>query len=246
MMNITAKLLIAAGVVFPTFAAAGNLVNQAQDNPFSTARTSLVRGDIKTQDAQFRVIGTPEKKLPAKDGFGRDLSLTEALGQLVPRDYALRVYGVADNQKFNWRGGGDWVSTLRDMTTDMPGMVVEVNHAERIVQIMANTLVTANAKSNGDGSGGSKNWEIRTSDTTISRALRRWGEESGYQVIWESPKDFPVMASAAFSGSFHDALKAVIESLSKTDSPMQATYYVNGVVHITRYNGQSADLEVRQ
>lgn len=246
MMNITAKLIIAAGIVFPAFAAAGNLVNQAQDNPFSTARTSLVRGDIKTQDAQFRVIGTPEKKFPAKDGFGRDLSLTEALGQLVPRDYALRAYGVSDSQRFSWRGGADWVSILRDMMSDMPGMAIEVNHIERVVQISANTLLTASASRGDSQEVAGKTWEIRTSDVTISRSLRRWGEESGYQVIWESPKDFPVMASAAFSGSFQDALKAVIESLSKTDSPMQATYYVNGVVHITRYNGQSVDLEVRQ
>jgi hypothetical protein len=88
-------------------------------------------------------------------------------------------------------------------------------------------------------------WEIRLSDATISRALRRWGEQAGYQVVWSSPKDFPIAASAVFTGDFHDALRSVVESLAQSDSPVMAVYYLNNVVQIVRYSGQATELKGR-
>ncbi len=89
----------------------------------------------------------------------------------------------------------------------------------------------------------SATWEITHADITISRALRRWGERAGYQVIWASPKDFPIMATASFAGDFQDAILGVVESLAQSESPVMAVYYLNNVVQIVRYTGQAADLK---
>lgn len=86
-------------------------------------------------------------------------------------------------------------------------------------------------------------WEISRADVTISRALRRWGERAGYQVVWSSPKDFPILASATFTGDFQDAIRGVIESLAQSESPVMAVYYLNNVVQIVRYTGQAAELK---
>ena len=86
-------------------------------------------------------------------------------------------------------------------------------------------------------------WEIRLSDVTISRALKRWGEQAGYQVVWSAPKDFPVAATASFTTDFQTAVRGVVESLAQTDSPVMAVYYMNNVLQIVRYTGQSADLK---
>jgi type IV secretion system protein VirB9 len=86
-------------------------------------------------------------------------------------------------------------------------------------------------------------WEVRIDDIAISRTLKRWGLQAGYQVVWSSPKDFPVAATASITGDFHEALKSVIESLAQTDSPVMAVYYVNNVVQIVRFTGQAADLK---
>ncbi len=230
-----------AGTIFSGYAVAGGLVNETGSNPFAGDKQSggLVQGAAKPQTSQFSVIGASERAQPIKDGFGRDLTLVEAIGQIVPRDYSIRNFGGGDTQKYSWRGGSDWVSILREMARDEPGLQIEVDHEQRIVTARGSTIQTPTATMN------SRVWDIRTADGTVSRALRRWGEEGGYQVIWESPKDFPVMATATFSGKFEDALKAVIESLANTDSPVMATYYINNVVHIVRYNGQTADLGVK-
>lgn len=233
-------LTVFAGAAISGQAFAG-LLNEADGNPIIGAKPAggLVQASAKPQTAHFNVIGVPGKELPVKEGFGHDLTLVEALGQLMPRDYSIRTFGTSDARKYSWRGGKDWVSILKEMTIDEPGLQIEVDHAEKLVVIRGNTIMTETA------TGGSKLWEIRTSDVMISRALRRWGEEGGYQVIWESPKDFPIMATASFSGKFEDALRAVVESLANTDSPVMATYYINNVVHIVRYTGQTADLGVK-
>lgn len=89
----------------------------------------------------------------------------------------------------------------------------------------------------------SATWDVRVSDVAISRTLKRWGEQAGYQVVWSSPKDFPVAATASITGDFHEALKTIIESLAQTDSPVMAVYYLNNVVQIVRYTGQAAELK---
>jgi hypothetical protein len=87
------------------------------------------------------------------------------------------------------------------------------------------------------------NWEISRADITISRALRRWGQRAGYQVVWSSPKDFPILATATFTGDFQDAIRGVVESLAQSESPVMAVYYLNNVVQIVRYSGQAAELK---
>lgn len=229
-----------AGTLFSGYATSGELINETGSNPFASVRQSsgLVQGSAKPLTSQFSVIGTPDIALPIKEGFGRNMTLIEALGQIVPLDYSIRNFGSVGAQKYSWRGGSDWVSILREMVHDKTGLQIEVDHDRRTVTVRGNMIQTPSAATN------PRTWEIRISDGTISRTLQRWGKEGGYQVIWESPKDFPVMATATFTGKFEDALKAVIESLANTDSPVMATYYINNVVHIVRYNGQTADLGV--
>ncbi|MFY9328358.1 MAG: TcpQ domain-containing protein [Georgfuchsia sp.] len=87
-----------------------------------------------------------------------------------------------------------------------------------------------------------QSWVIRQQDGYLSNVLKRWGQESGWQVVWDAPKDFPVVAEASFSGSFESAVESLVDSLSTTDAPMQASFYANKVVRISRFSGQTSDL----
>lgn len=89
----------------------------------------------------------------------------------------------------------------------------------------------------------SQNWEVLVGDGYISKTLARWATRAGWQVVWDSPRDFPVTAAATVHGSFEDAVAQVVESLASTDAPIQARLYRNQVVRITRFEGQTADLK---
>lgn len=85
-------------------------------------------------------------------------------------------------------------------------------------------------------------WQVSVNDGLVSQTLLRWGVQAGWRVVWDTPKDFQVAADDSFSGSFEDAVYRLVQSLSTTDAPVQATFHPNHVVRITRFDGQSADL----
>ena len=76
-------------------------------------------------------------------------------------------------------------------------------------------------------------WQIQLADRTLKGALTRWARHAGWQLVWEAPVDFSIDATASVEGSFDDALRAVIGSLSHSDTPIQAIlYHGNKVVRI--------------
>lgn len=86
-------------------------------------------------------------------------------------------------------------------------------------------------------------WEVLMDDGYVSRSLARWAAQAGWQVVWDSPRDFPVTAKASVQGSFEEAVTQLVESLARSDSPMQAQIYRNKVVRIIRFEGQTVDLK---
>jgi hypothetical protein len=68
-------------------------------------------------------------------------------------------------------------------------------------------------------------WQLDVSDGSVKRALNRWSQDSGWQLVWELPVDFPVGASAAFSGEFEEAVAAVALSMQNSEMPMKAIFY---------------------
>lgn len=68
-------------------------------------------------------------------------------------------------------------------------------------------------------------WQIELSDRTVRGALMRWTKQAGWRLIWEAPVDFAVDAPATLTGTFDEALQAVIGALSNADAPVQAILY---------------------
>ncbi len=70
------------------------------------------------------------------EGFGRDVPLSFALGQVVPKTYKVEFGpGVDRESRVSWRGGRDWQAVLRDMvasrgwTADVSGDQVQIHGA---------------------------------------------------------------------------------------------------------------------
>lgn len=63
------------------------------------------------------------------------------------------------------------------------------------------------------------------SGKTLRAVLQNWATEAGWAIAWESDLDYPLMASAAFVGSFEDASRALINAFAMADPPVMATLY---------------------
>ncbi|AGK51067.1 toxin co-regulated pilus biosynthesis Q family protein [Burkholderia thailandensis MSMB121] len=81
-------------------------------------------------------------------------------------------------------------------------------------------------------------WDVRASDGTIRGVLSRWASTAGWQLVWDAPVDFSVDAQATLRGSFEDALQALVASLGRTSTPIQAILYRGN--HVLRVVAQGA------
>lgn len=80
-------------------------------------------------------------------------------------------------------------------------------------------------------------WQINPSDRRLSIVLQRWSAQANWQLVWEAERDFPVEVRVVLDGSFSDALKEVMKSLSDTDYPLQAV--MNAKTRVLRVRHRS-------
>jgi len=65
-------------------------------------------------------------------------------------------------------------------------------------------------------------WSIEQSEKRLSSALERWAQQAGWQLVWEAERDFVIESNLHLEGEFLKAVGTVMQSLSKTDYPLQA------------------------
>lgn len=70
-----------------------------------------------------------------------------------------------------------------------------------------------------------RQWHLSLADHTVKTALTRWAKEDGWQLVWDVPLDFGVDADATVTGTFEQALQAVVDALKKSETPIQAILY---------------------
>lgn len=213
-------------------AAHAGFADEATKNPISGAPSS-------SSPTNITIVGGQVDRTVVH-GFGRGVRLNDAITQIVPRTFNVKLIGISDSVKVDWQGGRDWVTVLTEAIAGVPGMQVEVDQTNKLVSLRI--AATASSTTASGAVVPVKEWSVLITDNMLSTAMVRWGREAGFQVIWESAKDFPVMAEATFAGRFEDAVNAIVESLAASDAPVRAIYYANKVVRIVRYDGQTSDL----
>ena len=204
--------------------------------------------------------GRSKIEVPVVKGFAKDLPLIETVKQIAPASWAIipvnEAFAMdASRRTASWSGGKSWVHVL-DTLALAQDLAIEVDWTnQRLIVGSTNNAISKSASAvaqaaPNDGKNGAEPlhakpeqpWNVLISDALLSKTMRRWGDRAGYQVIWDSPKDFPVMAAASFGGSFENAVNAVVDALASSEAPVEARFYSNSVVRFTRYSGQSSEL----
>jgi len=179
----------------------------------------------------LRIIGKISKEENAA-GMGRNVSVREAIRQVVPYDYSVRIAPGADSlvdKRVNWRGGRPWTEVFADIVTSVPELSAEVDIPVRLVTISASQ---ASRVDKGQTANATSTWRIRNGDK-LSETLASWGRVAGWQgVFWEASE----MASeidVSFVGSFEDAVTQTIEALNRHGVQLRVIFYGgNKVVRI--------------
>lgn len=78
-------------------------------------------------------------------------------------------------------------------------------------------------------------WEVQIADGTLSRALTRWADVEGLQLVWDAPLDKPAMR-ASYEGSFETAVEKLMIDTKATGYELHACAYANAIriLHVSQ------------
>lgn len=82
-------------------------------------------------------------------------------------------------------------------------------------------------------------WNASVEQGHLKAVIESWAKKAGWQVSWEIPSDFPIVAGASFHGSFTDAVSAVAKSMENSSMPIRVKFYdSNKVLRILPASGE--------
>lgn len=88
-------------------------------------------------------------------------------------------------------------------------------------------------------------WEVRLQDVNFANTFTRWAAESGWRVRWDARKHVLVEAPDRLTGSFEDAVTAVLEGpgIAGSAYPLEVCFYPNQppLARITRKGEQDKE-----
>lgn len=200
----------------------------------AVAATPLAASDAASAGSQgigliaVRYSGTPDRDIPVRTGFGRDLKLTEALKQIAPSGWTPMFNdGVVEafidrNRLVSWRGGRKWTEVL-DILASENNLIVDLDWSRRTLNVsfraMAPKTLSAGAAPSVPTAPVVQSW-IAKSGSTLRTAVTEWATKEGWQVVWGPTFDYPIVAQLSFDGSFLDAIVEIFRSYEKADRPL--------------------------
>lgn len=181
---------------------------------------------------ELRIIGKLAQEEKAA-GMGRNVTIREAVRQVVPSDFSVRFGLGADSlvdKRVSWKGGRPWTEVFSDLVASAPDLSAEIDVPAKLVTLSATQ--TSRIEQGGPAVAAQSVWRIRNGDK-LSETLAAWGREAGWQgVFWEAP-DLVSEIDVAFTGGFEEAITQTIEALARHGVQLRVIFYGgNKVVRI--------------
>jgi hypothetical protein len=79
----------------------------------------------------------------------------------------------------------------------------------------------------------SSEWEVRQGET-LSQLLNRWGDDSGFTIVYQADTDYVLQANVVIRGTFSEASGQVIESFASAKPPITADFFLGNKVIVVR------------
>lgn len=68
-------------------------------------------------------------------------------------------------------------------------------------------------------------WVMSLSDGTVRKALKKWADEAGWQLIWNANIDFPIKASMVIDGPFDYAVNEICRASQSTNTRIVGEFH---------------------
>jgi hypothetical protein len=137
-----------------------------------------------------------------------------------------------------WAKGMVWAATIAlsgcaaapaSMSAAPAPPPADVGPAPLVVPPAGRSAATADSPTVETGS--RRAWEARAGET-LRVLLEDWAAEAGWQVIWNTDREYPIRAGASFTGDFRHAARAAVRGFRTAAPPPKITFYRNNVAVI--------------
>ncbi len=78
-----------------------------------------------------------------------------------------------------------------------------------------------------------RDW-VATEGMTLYEVLQQWAEIEGWEVVWNTKREYPLKASAIFRGRFKDVSAAIIRTFSRATPQPLAKYFLGNRVLVIK------------
>ena len=189
-------------------------------------------------------IGVSRGTVDQVKGFGKELSLVDALKIVVPSGWNAKRLGVVDvSQSVILKGNGSWVEaassfaeqTQTHIIVDWEQKVVTVHGHPRAVS-SSGTIQLAGAVPKVAAPAVAvevkpvvppvPTWTL-SAGKSLRENIESWAPKANYKVTWQAV-NYMISAGAVYSGAFDDEMAGPINAIVKTfechDVPLKATF----------------------
>ena len=177
--------------------------------------------------------------VPVEQG-GKDVPIQLALQTLTPEGYKVDVPAGMENITVDWKASATRDEAFDSLRISKADVGIVVNTDKKLVQVMSEkdaVKVYVDPKP--------IQWELRTEDVRLDRALRRWAKDAGYTIRWDADRYVLIAASTTFTGTFENAVEQVLDTpgIKLSEYPLEACVYANEppLLRITRLGDQKEE-----
>jgi hypothetical protein len=177
--------------------------------------------------------------VPIEQG-GKDVPIQVALQTLTPEGYKVDVPAGMQDITVDWKPAATRDEAFDSLRISKADIGIVVNTDKKLVQVMSEkdaVKVYVDPKP--------IQWELRTEDVRLDRALRRWAKDAGYTIRWDADRYVLIAASTTFTGTFENAVEQVLDTpgIKLSEYPLEACVYANEppLLRITRLGDQKEE-----
>ncbi|MFM0265538.1 TcpQ domain-containing protein [Paraburkholderia sediminicola] len=186
-----------------------------------------------------RYVGTADRDIPVRAGFGRDVKLAEALKQIAPAGWTPMFNdGVVEafidrGRLVSWRGGRKWTEVL-DVLAYENDVVVDLDWSRHTLNVgfkksassapAVTPSATAAVQPSEPAVPTKEVWIIRQG-YPIGQELKGWAKRAGWNVVWGLQRDVIAPTTTTFSGDFASAASEVVRTLAENGALIHAQIF---------------------
>lgn len=169
-------------------------------------------------------IGEPSGDIEMRNGFGRDVKLTEALKQIAPEGWHAylkeEVVGKFDkNRLVTWRGGRKWIEVLDILATDQ-ALSIDVDWTKRQIYVGEKNFSFEKALASKAVTPAKVFW-VAKKGSSLRDSVTEWAQKAGWDVTWvPQDLDYPIIGTLTYEGTFENAVTGIFRAYEGAERPM--------------------------